>query len=119
MSSPRDGARRGPRSDAARNNAAVLEAATTLLGRDPGATLDRIARAAGVSRQTLHAHYPTREALLAAVVDRVTSQVVDALDRLDVASGPAMDALQRWLVGSWELIERYPLLLHPGVVAGT
>lgn len=119
MSSSRDGARRGPRSDAARNSAAVLDAAITVLGGDPGAPLERIARAAGVSRQTLHAHYPTREALLAAVVERVTAEVVDTLDGLSLTSGDAMDALQHWLVRSWELIERYPLLLHPSLVPGS
>lgn len=67
--------------------------------------------AAGVTRQTVYAHYPTRDALLGAVVDRITTQVVTELDAADLRAGPATAALKRWLTVAWGLLERYPVLL--------
>jgi AcrR family transcriptional regulator len=45
----------------------VLESATRTLASNPGATLAEVAAAAGVSRTTIFARYPTRAALLEAV----------------------------------------------------
>jgi AcrR family transcriptional regulator len=59
---------RRPRADAARNRAAIVEAARsafTAAGED--ASLEGVARAAGVGIGTLYRHFPTREELVAAV----------------------------------------------------
>jgi AcrR family transcriptional regulator len=59
---------RQPRADAQRNSARVLEAARAVFAeRGPDASLEEIARRAGVGIGTLYRHYPTRRALLAAV----------------------------------------------------
>jgi len=89
-----------------------------LLGRQHDASVEDIASAAGVTRQTVYAHYPSREALLGAVVDRITADVVAALDEADLDGGSATDALRRWLRAGWQLIERYPVLLSPALAAG-
>jgi AcrR family transcriptional regulator len=99
------------------NTAVILTAATDLLGRAPMATMEEIATAAGVSRQTLYAHFPTRGALVDAMVDRVTGAVVAALNGAALADGPAGAALDRWLDTCWSLLEAYPVLLQPTVVA--
>lgn len=58
------------RRDVARNRARLLEAARTVAAQHgPDAPLDDIARAAGVSRTTLHRHFADREALAAAVLE--------------------------------------------------
>jgi len=90
----------------------------TVIGQRPDAGLEEIAAAAGVSRQTVYAHYPSRQVLLAAVVDRITSEVVAAIDTADLAAGPATPALLRWLDVSWQIIDRYPLLLHSSIAVG-
>ena len=56
---------RAPRSDAAKNRAALLDAARSELNRDPDASLDTIAAAAGLSRRAVYGHFPSRDALIA------------------------------------------------------
>lgn len=79
--------------------------------------MDEIATAAGVSRQTVYSHYPSRDALLRAVTEHVTDAVARELGALDLDSGNAATALERWLDTSWGLLARYPVLLTPAVVA--
>lgn len=57
------------RADARRNRVRVLEAAEATLAADgAGAPMEDIARRAGVGVGTLYRHFPTKEALVAAVV---------------------------------------------------
>ncbi len=74
---------------------AILEAATATLPGNSGASLADVAAAAGLGRTTVHRHFATREALLAAVA-------IAAIDRLDAAVAqchldevPAPEALRR------------------------
>jgi AcrR family transcriptional regulator len=101
------------RLDAERSRAAVLDAAITLLGRRADASIEDIAAAAGVVRQTVYAHFPSRGALLAAVVEHITTETARTLDELDLDTVPLPDALRRWLEASWGIVERFPLLLSP------
>jgi AcrR family transcriptional regulator len=102
----------GRRADARRHAEAVLIAATRVLGRTPDAGIDQVAAAAGVSRQTVYAHFPGRDALLAAVIERISAEVLAELDAVETDTGPAADAVLGLLAVSWRLLERYPLLLH-------
>jgi len=61
-------ARRTQRADARRNVAAILDAATDCLARDPDTSIARIAAAAGVGRITLYGHFSTRAELVDAVL---------------------------------------------------
>src|ERR1044071_6777984 len=101
------------RSDARRSAAAVLEAAVEVLGRNPDAKVDQVAAVAGVTRQTVYAHYPSRPALVAVVIDHITAEAVAALDAAEGASGTVTEALLGWLDVTWRLFDRYPLLQHP------
>lgn len=95
------------RADAERNIAAILEAGTRLLSADPAASVADIARAAGVGRVTLYGHFPSREALVDAVLDHAV-EVADAVladDSLDTA--PAPEAMARLLRSSWEVLDRH------------
>jgi AcrR family transcriptional regulator len=105
--------RRRRRSDAERSATAVLEAAVRVLGRHPEATVEEVAAAAGVTRQTVYAHYPSRPLLVAAVIDRITAEAVTALDAAIAGSDTVTDALLSWLDVTWQLSDRYPLTRHP------
>ena len=103
------------RADARSSIAAILDASISLLGEQPDASMNEIATAAGVSRQTIYAHYSSRHALLQAVTRHVTAEVARELDGLDLDRGSALDALGRWLDACWALVARYPLLLTSAV----
>jgi AcrR family transcriptional regulator len=98
------------RADAERSRTAVLRAAIELLGRRPQANMEEIAAAAGVTRQTVYAHFASRERLLAAILDKVTAETIDAFDGLDLGGLPAPAALGRWVEASWAVLARYPIL---------
>jgi AcrR family transcriptional regulator len=100
------------RADAQRSKAAILSAGVQVLNERPDATLDVIASAAGVTRQTVYAHFPSREDLVAAVVARITAEVVSAMDATDLDEGSAVDALFDLLEASRETVEQYPGLLQ-------
>lgn len=106
---------RRARADARRNTAVILDAAVALLARQPEAGMDEIATAAGVSRQTVYAHYRSRQVLLQAVVERVTAEVVAVLDAVDLERDRPAEALRRWLEAAWQLLETYPVLLSPAI----
>ncbi|MFC1407634.1 MULTISPECIES: TetR/AcrR family transcriptional regulator [Streptacidiphilus] len=100
------------RADALRSITAILDAATETLNRRSEATIEDIAKAAGISRQTVYAHFPSREALLQALMERVTEQVVTAIDAADLDTGPADAALVRLLETGWVALGTNPFLLH-------
>jgi AcrR family transcriptional regulator len=59
---------RKPRTDAQRNRESILKAAKEAFTRfGAGASLDEIAKQAGVGAGTLYRHFPTRDALIEAV----------------------------------------------------
>ena len=97
MSGSSTAAVRKPRADAARNRERVLEAAKAVFstgGAD--ASLEAVARRAGVGIGTLYRHFPTREALFEAVYRREVDQLGDLADELGKDADP-VDALRRWL----------------------
>jgi len=55
---------RTPRADSRANRVGILDAARTALAHDPYASVDAIARSAGLSRRTLYGHFDDRDALV-------------------------------------------------------
>jgi AcrR family transcriptional regulator len=80
------------RADARRNREAILKAARRVFARDgTDAQMDDVARRAGVGVGTVYRHFPTKEALLDALVaDRVTQLagfLAEALEEEDAFLG--------------------------------
>jgi AcrR family transcriptional regulator len=95
---PDGGARRPMRADARRNYQALLSAASAAFieqGADD-ASLEEIARRAGVGIGTLYRHFPTRQALLEAVY-RDQVEVMSARAEELLATAPPGEALMAWL----------------------
>jgi AcrR family transcriptional regulator len=89
---------RKPRADAQRNRIRLLETAKAAFAeKGPGASLDEIARTAGVGAGTLYRHFPTRDALIEAVYRNETEQLVAAATRLAETHSPR-GALREWLL---------------------
>lgn len=110
QASARTAPRRTKRADAVRNFEAIVEAATRLLAVDPEASIDSIAREAGVARITLYGHFDSRSTLLREVAERAIAQTDDELTRIDI-SGDPREALGRLLEATWHLSHRFGALI--------
>jgi AcrR family transcriptional regulator len=88
---------RKPRTDALRNRDRVLEAARRVFSAGgPEASLEAVAKTAGVGIGTLYRHFPTREALFEAVYRREVQQLADLAKRLEKEAEP-IEALRQWM----------------------
>src|SRR6516225_5830109 len=95
--SEKEKAARKPRVDAVRNRERVLEAANTVFSTGgPDASLEAVARTAGVGIGTLYRHFPTREALFEAVYRREVQQLADLAEQLKEEAQP-VEALRHWM----------------------
>ncbi|MFF0712935.1 TetR/AcrR family transcriptional regulator [Streptomyces bauhiniae] len=93
------------------NRRRILDVALAELLRDPDASMDQIARAAGVVRRTVYGHFPSREALIGTLVDEAVQVLTDAdLGARDDGAGPA-DAVARSVLAVWKIADRYRLLI--------
>ncbi|GGT00020.1 TetR/AcrR family transcriptional regulator [Streptomyces chromofuscus] len=98
------------RADALRSIEAIVQAAADCLGRNPEASLSEIARAAGVGRVTLYAHFASRAEVVDAAMNSAIDQGDKALASVDL-SGDARQALARLVEASWTLVDRARSLL--------
>lgn len=111
---------RSPRAEA--NRRRILDVALTELLRDPDASMDQIARAAGVVRRTVYGHFPSREALIGTLVDGA----VEAVATAHAAGREGSEDLAKAVAGSvlavWEVADRYRFLValaqHSGTAQG-
>ncbi|MEU7722605.1 TetR/AcrR family transcriptional regulator [Streptomyces tibetensis] len=93
------------------NRRRILDVALAELLRDPDASMDQIAKAAGVVRRTVYGHFPSREALISTLVDEAVQALsaAHAAGRADVRE-PA-EAVARSVLSVWEIADRYRLLV--------
>ncbi|MEB8340225.1 TetR/AcrR family transcriptional regulator [Streptomyces endophyticus] len=108
---------RKPRADVQRNRTALLEAAQRhFLTHGVGTSLEAVAKEAGVGAGTLYRHFPTREALLAAVLQTRSEELVAR--QADIAQlGDPVAALEQWLRALEEYFSAFSGLPEPLMAA--
>lgn len=99
------------RADAERSVVSILDAAIDALAENPETSMSEIARRAGVVRATVYVHFPTREALIAAITDRAMTEATEALRAAAPNQGEPGEALARLLAASWRVLGRYHALV--------
>ncbi|MYZ38486.1 MULTISPECIES: TetR/AcrR family transcriptional regulator [unclassified Streptomyces] len=108
---------RRPRVDVQRNRVALLEAAQRhFLKYGVGTSLEAVAKEAGVGPGTLYRHFPSREALLAAVLQTRSEELTGR--RADIERlGDASEALRQWLRAMEEYFSAFSGLPEPLMAA--
>ncbi|MFF5235226.1 TetR/AcrR family transcriptional regulator [Dactylosporangium sp. NPDC000521] len=88
---------RAPRADAQRNYERILDVARTVIEEQgTQASLRDVARRSGVGLGTLYRHFPSRDALLEALLRRRFDHLAERAEVL-ADSCPPWEALTRWL----------------------
>jgi AcrR family transcriptional regulator len=101
------------RSDARRSIDAIVSGARAVLGERVDASMEEIAVASGLTRQTVYAHFPSRDLLVAAAINAERAEGLAAVEAADLDDLPPVEALHRFLDISWEIVDRFPLVLDP------
>lgn len=97
-------ATRRPRADSIRNRELLLQAAAAVFSAGgPDASLEAVAKKAGVGIGTLYRHFPTREALFEAVYRHEVDHLGELAERLMVEADP-VDAVRRWLHANVQVV---------------
>lgn len=97
-------AQRKPRADSIRNRERLLDAAAEIFSAGGSqASLESVARHAGVGIGTLYRHFPTREALFEAVYRHEVDHLSALADRL-AREGDPVEALRTWLHANVRLV---------------
>lgn len=99
------------RSDARRNRQRILRAAARLLSADGTATTQQIADAAGVGRQTVYRRYPTREALIEAIVREAVAEFGATLEEVGSDTADGAEGVERLIRALARIGTDYPILL--------
>src|SRR5664279_5591341 len=100
------------RSDAVRNRAAILSSAISVLADAPAASMREIAVASGTGRTTLYRHFPDRDALIAAITDRIFAEarVLNARALTDAGDRDPVEVMSDLSVELAGLGDRYRFL---------
>lgn len=99
---------RKSREQSAERREKMVEAGESLFLRDGlrGATMEAIARQAGVAKATLYSYFPDKEAVFAAVVARLVGELGSAVDRELSGTGEAWQRVAAALGAKHRIVYR-------------
>ena len=98
MTKKRSTTARKPRTDALRNRERILEVAKAAFTRQgANASLEEIAKQAGVGAGTLYRHFPTRDELIEGVYRNEVEKLAAAAARFAETMSP-LEALRAWML---------------------
>lgn len=104
---------RKERADVVRNRAKLLEVAQQhFLSYGVSTSLDAVAKDAGVGPATLYRHFPTRDALIAGLLEARRGELLEQQDRIDSISDPDV-ALREWTQALEDYFSLYSGLPQP------
>ncbi|MGW5879286.1 TetR/AcrR family transcriptional regulator [Nocardiopsis terrae] len=112
-------ARQAMRADAERTMRTILEAAEGVLSRNPSASMEQIAEAAGVARSTVHRRFATRDALVDALTEWAAQQFADSVEAANPDSTPPIVALYVVTANVLRTKMGWGFAMSRGVPAGT
>jgi len=100
--------------DKARNRLHILEIAEDFFAqRGVGGSLETIAKRAGVGPGTFYRHFPSREALIAALLQARYEELFDRLEVIKAESSDSGLALEQWLDALGEYVTAFDGLPEP------
>ncbi len=98
----------------------LIDQLASALAREPGASMQEIATAAGVGRTTLHRAFGSRDALIEQVGRHVLAECARLFDEAGIDDAPPAEALERMLDATLPLARVHALLLsEPAVYRAT
>lgn len=95
---------------------ALVDAGARVLAQDRAAPLARVATAASVSRATLHRMFPSRDALLEAIVERACAEAGRIFDAVDLAGGPVERVLAELIDGLVPVAHLWTLAINEPMI---
>lgn len=97
---------------------ALLNAAAATLARNPGASLNEVAQAAGVGRATLYRYFPTREVLLRELALEAIRQTDEAIAPIRAKDLNSKETLKQVVEALIPLGDRFHFLMSELAVYG-
>jgi TetR/AcrR family transcriptional regulator, mexCD-oprJ operon repressor len=98
--------------------AAITHAAAHLVARHQDATVGAVAQATGVARGTVYRYFPTRHALLTAVVDQALHRSEHQLTQANLAAVPVAEGLARAVRALVALGDDFLVLIRQRLLSG-
>jgi AcrR family transcriptional regulator len=90
----------------------ILAAAQDVLVSNPDASVDDIAAAANMVRRTVYGHFPTRQDLIASVVEVGAQELVAHVGDIDVRADDAVAEMARLVLRTWGTAKRFGLIIE-------
>lgn len=91
---------------------AILDAADRLLARDgyQRMTMDDLAQETGIAKAIMYLHYPSKEDVILAHIDRIASRVLEELERIAASSASPADKVRRMIAA--RVMQRFDSVQH-------